>query len=53
MITIAALHQRFLECSGACTDTRSIAPQSLFFALKGPHFNANAFAAEALAPGSR
>ena len=53
MITIAALHQRFLECSGACTDTRSIAPQSLFFALKGPHFNANAFAAEALAQGSR
>ncbi len=53
MITIAALHQRFQECSGACTDTRSIAPQSLFFALKGPHFNANAFAAEALTQGSR
>jgi UDP-N-acetylmuramoyl-tripeptide--D-alanyl-D-alanine ligase len=53
MITIAALHQRFLECTGACTDTRSIAPQSLFFALKGPHFNANAFAAEALTQGSR
>jgi UDP-N-acetylmuramoyl-tripeptide--D-alanyl-D-alanine ligase len=53
MITIAALHQRFLECTGACTDTRSIAPQSLFFALKGPNFNANAFAGEALTQGSR
>ncbi|MBL7980491.1 MAG: UDP-N-acetylmuramoyl-tripeptide--D-alanyl-D-alanine ligase [Flavobacteriales bacterium] len=53
MTTIATLHARFRECSGACTDTRDITPGSLFFALKGPNFNANAFASEALAKGSR
>ncbi len=53
MTTIDTLHTRFLECSGACTDTRNITPGSLFFALKGPNFNANAFAGEALAKGSR
>lgn len=53
MITIPELHARFLESSGACTDTRSIAPDSMFFALKGPNFNANSFASEALAKGAR
>ena len=38
----------FLECTGACTDTRQLLENGMFFALKGPHFNANAFAAEAL-----
>lgn len=53
MITDDQLYRRFLESSGACTDTRSIAPDSMFFALKGPNFNANAFAAEALGKGAR
>lgn len=53
MITVNELYKRFLESSGACTDTRSIAPDSMFFALKGPNFNANAFAAEALGKGAR
>jgi UDP-N-acetylmuramoyl-tripeptide--D-alanyl-D-alanine ligase len=53
MTPIDTLHTRFLECSGACTDTRNITPGSLFFALKGPNFNANAFSGEALAKGSR
>ena len=53
MTTIPTLYTRFLECSAACTDTRAIAPGCLFFALKGPHFNANAFAAEALTKGAR
>ncbi|MFN3874494.1 MAG: UDP-N-acetylmuramoyl-tripeptide--D-alanyl-D-alanine ligase [Flavobacteriales bacterium] len=52
MATIAALHRRFLESAGVCTDTRSVTPGSLFFALKGPRFDANAFAAEALAKGA-
>lgn len=52
MATIAALHQRFLASTGVCTDTRSIVPGALFFALKGPRFDANAFAAEALAKGA-
>ena len=34
------------------TDTRRITPGSVFFALKGDKFNANEFAAEALAKGA-
>ena len=53
MTSIETLYQGYLECSGVCTDTRNITAGSMFFALKGPNFNANAFAAEALAKGSR
>lgn len=53
MLPIHVLHARYLECSGACTDTRAIPEGSLFFALKGPRFNANRFASEALAKGAR
>lgn len=53
MTSTTTLYQRYLECTGVCTDTRSISAGCLFFALKGPNFNANAFAAEALAKGSR
>lgn len=35
-----------------CTDTRKISEGCLFFALKGPNFNANAFAREALDKGA-
>lgn len=34
------------------TDSRSIKPDSLFFALKGEHFNGNEFAEKALADGA-
>ncbi len=53
MTTIHDLHTAFLTCTEAGTDTRAIAAGSLFFALKGPNFNANAFAAEALEKGAR
>ena len=53
MITTEALHRSFLECSGTSTDTRSIGKGCMFFALKGPNFNANAFAADALTKGAR
>jgi UDP-N-acetylmuramoyl-tripeptide--D-alanyl-D-alanine ligase len=53
MTTTEILHAHFLASTGACTDTRSIVPGSLFFALKGPHFNANAFAGEALEKGAQ
>ncbi|MEX1133016.1 MAG: UDP-N-acetylmuramoyl-tripeptide--D-alanyl-D-alanine ligase [Flavobacteriales bacterium] len=53
MTTTPDLHKAFLGCSIAGTDTRSIAAGSLFFALKGPNFNANSFAGEALAKGAR
>ncbi|MDX9750566.1 MAG: Mur ligase family protein, partial [Flavobacteriales bacterium] len=53
MIGTAELHARFLACTGVCTDTRRIVPGSLFMALKGPRFDANAFAAQALEAGAR
>ena len=53
MIAIPDLYEKFLECSGVSTDTRQITPDCLFVALKGPSFNANQFAVEALAKGVR
>lgn len=50
---IQTLYQRFLECGKVSTDTRQILPDSIFFALKGPKFNANEFAEEALNKGAR
>lgn len=47
------LYSYFLQCSGVSTDTRKIAPDSLFFALKGDNFDANTFAAEALQKGAK
>ncbi len=52
-MTIAEFHKAFLSCTGVSTDTRAITPGSMFFALKGPSFDANAFAAEALLKGAR
>ena len=52
MLSIEQLYSKFLECSGITSDTRSITPGSLFIALKGPNFNANAFASEALQKGA-
>ncbi|SDS53548.1 UDP-N-acetylmuramoyl-tripeptide--D-alanyl-D-alanine ligase [Gramella sp. MAR_2010_147] len=49
----ARLHQRFLLCSGADTDTRNIRKDSMFFALKGENFNGNEFAQAALQNGAR
>lgn len=50
---IENLYARFLESGAVSTDTRKITPGSVFFALKGERFNANAFAAEALVKGAR
>ena len=52
MADIQKLYQKFQECKVVSTDTRQIAPGSIFFALKGPKFNANAFAEEALQKGA-
>jgi UDP-N-acetylmuramoyl-tripeptide--D-alanyl-D-alanine ligase len=49
---IEALYQSFLTSTGVTTDTRNIAEGNIFFALKGEKFNANSFAAEALAKGA-
>jgi UDP-N-acetylmuramoyl-tripeptide--D-alanyl-D-alanine ligase len=43
----------YLEAgTGICTDTRKLQPGEVFFALKGPNFNGNHYAAQALAGGA-
>lgn len=49
---IKELHQLFLDSTGVSTDTRTCKPGSIFFALKGEHFNANEFAETALGNGA-
>jgi len=49
---IKSLYQKYLSSGKVSTDTREIIPGSVFFALKGPHFNANTFAEEALQRGA-
>jgi len=49
---IKSLYQKYLQSGKVATDTREITPGSVFFALKGPNFNANIFAEEALKKGA-
>ncbi|WP_340066153.1 UDP-N-acetylmuramoyl-tripeptide--D-alanyl-D-alanine ligase [Ascidiimonas aurantiaca] len=49
---IEKLYTRFLESTGASTDSRSITPECIFFALKGDHFDGNLFAKNALDQGA-
>jgi UDP-N-acetylmuramoyl-tripeptide--D-alanyl-D-alanine ligase len=49
---IPSLYQLYLKSGKVSTDTRQITPGSIFFALKGPIYNANAFAEEALQKGA-
>jgi UDP-N-acetylmuramoyl-tripeptide--D-alanyl-D-alanine ligase len=51
-MTIEELHQVFLNFPEVCIDTRKISTNCLFFALKGPSFNGNSFAKEALEKGA-
>src|ERR1051326_2749782 len=49
---IEALYSVYKKHPVVCTDSRSISPGCIFFALKGPSFNGNAFAEEALKLGA-
>ena len=49
---IEVLYSHYLASTGVSTDTRSIQTGNLFFALKGPNFNANKLAAQALEKGA-
>jgi UDP-N-acetylmuramoyl-tripeptide--D-alanyl-D-alanine ligase len=49
---IKDLYQAFLKSRKVSTDTRKIEQGSVFFALKGPNFDANTFTDEALAKGA-
>ncbi len=50
---ISTLYEKYLASDGVSTDTRKIAPDSIFFALKGPNFDANKFAQEAIEKGAK
>lgn len=47
------LLEAFLKAGSVSTDTRSIKPGSIFFALRGENFNGNQFAPKALEQGAR
>lgn len=47
------LHSLFLTCNSVCTDTRTLKPNDLFFALKGDNFNGNTYASQAIASGAK
>lgn len=51
-LEIAALYRIFSQYPSVQTDTRKIQTGDIFFALKGPNFNGNAFAARALEMGA-
>lgn len=48
LLDLSALYALYLEHSGVQTDTRLLKPGDLFFALRGPNFNGNAFARHAI-----
>ncbi|AMR31055.1 UDP-N-acetylmuramoyl-tripeptide--D-alanyl-D-alanine ligase [Mucilaginibacter sp. PAMC 26640] len=52
MYTIEEIYDLYLQHSVISTDTRKIAPGSLFFALKGDKFDANTFAQKAIEAGA-
>jgi UDP-N-acetylmuramoyl-tripeptide--D-alanyl-D-alanine ligase len=51
-MTIAVLYQLYLQYPSVQTDTRKLKKGDIFFALKGPNFNANSFAVKALEAGA-
>jgi UDP-N-acetylmuramoyl-tripeptide--D-alanyl-D-alanine ligase len=51
-MSIGQLYELFLQHPSIQTDTRKLKKGDLFFALKGPNFNGNAFAAQALEQGA-
>ena len=51
-MNIESLYSHFLQSTCVSTDTRKIGQGNIFFALKGPNFNANDFAPKALEAGA-
>jgi UDP-N-acetylmuramoyl-tripeptide--D-alanyl-D-alanine ligase len=49
---IPELYKLYLQFPSIQTDTRKVKEGDMFFALKGPNFNGNQFAQEALAKGA-
>ena len=53
MTEMTQLYQLYRDSSGICTDTRTLEADQLFFALRGPNFDANRFAQQALDAGAK
>lgn len=51
-MTIQELYEHYLKHRRVQTDTRKLQRGDIFFALKGPSFNGNEFAAQAIAQGA-
>lgn len=49
---IEQLYQHYLKSTGVSTDTRSVIDGNIWIALKGPNFDANKFADQALEKGA-
>tara|TARA_B100001996_G_scaffold173199_1_gene132209 strand:+ start:149 stop:1420 length:1272 start_codon:yes stop_codon:yes gene_type:complete len=49
---INSIYDLFLKSSGVCTDSRKIKINNLYISLKGPRFNGNKFAKNALDKGA-
>lgn len=52
MISIETIYQLYQKNPLVTTDSRKVPPGAIFFALKGPNFNGNTFAADALKNGA-
>lgn len=52
MTSLNEVYSLFLSSSGVATDSRKITANHLFFALKGPNFNGNIYAENAIANGA-
>jgi len=51
-MNLQELYHLYLQYPSVKTDTRQLKHNDIFFALKGPHFNGNAFAQKALDAGA-
>ncbi len=51
-MSIEELYRIYLQYPSVQTDTRKLKKGDLFFALKGPNFNGNLFAEQALQSGA-
>ena len=52
VMDINTLYQHYLKFPSVQTDTRKLKPGDIFFALKGPSFNGNHYAKQALDSGA-
>lgn len=52
MTQIKSLYKYFKDSAGVSTDSRSVRPRELFFALSGPNFDGNKYASDALSKGA-